>query len=291
MKFLSAAAVSAPREAIGHTVADISIDSIRPNPSQPRRIFDRDELITLAKSVSQLGILQPITVRRTDMGYELICGERRLRAAEFAGLKSVPCIIKGVSDQNCALIALVENLQRQDLNFFEVAEGYRILTEKFGLTQQETAVKLGVSQPSVANKLRLLKISPEHRAQILNFHLTERHARALLRLPEEKRADALQTACDQKLNAENFEKYIDEMFHVEQIRQSYRKRASALSDVRLFFNTVEKAVGVMRLAGVNAVTEKRRTDSGIEYVIKINDKDCGEKTDKNIRPDIRTDGD
>jgi ParB family chromosome partitioning protein len=247
----------------------ISITSVKPNRSQPRRHFESQELTALAKSISQFGIIQPLCVRKIDDEYELISGERRLRAAKLAGFKTVPCIIHEADNERSALMALIENLQRQDLNFFEQAEGFRALTEQYGMTQQQAAVSLGIAQPTIANKLRLLRLSEEQRDMILNFGLTERHARALLRVEEEKRTEILQTGCEKHFSAEAFEKYVDEFIKQEKLKANYRKRASVLSDVRLFFNTVEKALNVMRLAGVDAVSEKKNQDGYIEYVIKI----------------------
>ena len=258
--------------AVSAAVVLIPIADISPNRSQPRRRFGGDELTALAKSISQLGVLQPLTVRRVENGFELICGERRLRAAQLAGLDSVPCIVTDVSDMRSALEALVENLQRSDLDFFEQAAGFKTLIERFGMTQQQAAVSLGISQPAVANKLRLLRLSDEHKAKILNFGLTERHARALLRLDEQKRGDALDVICDRQLTAESTEKYIDALLRQDKIKESYARRAGVLSDVRLFFNTVEKALSIMRLAGVEASSERIQSDGFIEYVIRIPEK-------------------
>ncbi len=254
-------------------IVNIPAANIRPNPSQPRRHFESNELTAMAKSISQLGIIQPLTVREVDGGYELIAGERRLRAAKLAGLREVPCIIAEADPERAAMMALVENLQREDLNFFEQAAGFRMLIEKFGLTQQQAAVQLGLSQPTIANKLRLLSISDEQKAKILNFRLSERHARALLRVSEEERGGILQTVCDKHMTAEGLERYIDALEKQKKVREGYRKRAAVLGDVRLFFNTVEKALNVMRLAGVEAKSEKKQAEGYIEYVIKIPKKE------------------
>lgn len=252
-----------------NALAHISVTSISPNRSQPRRHFESDELTAMAKSISQIGILQPLIVRETDDGYELIAGERRLRAAKLAGLRYVPCIVENVSDERSALMALIENLQRQDLNFFEQAAGFKMLIERFGMTQHEAAIRLGISQPTVANKLRLLKLSDEHKAVIINYRLTERHARALLRVEESRRGEILQVVCEKHLTADGLERYIDALIKRDKVKESYRKRSAALTDVRLFFNTVEKALNVMRLAGVDARAERKQEEGYIEYVIKI----------------------
>lgn len=230
-------------------IVNIPAADIRPNPAQPRRHFESNELTAMAKSISQLGIIQPLTVREVDGGYELIAGERRLRAAKLAGLREVPCIIAEADPERAAMMALVENLQREDLNFFEQAAGFRMLIEKFGLTQQQAAVQLGLSQPTIANKLRLLRVS------------------------EEERGGILQTVCDKHMTAEGLERYIDALEKQKKVREGYRKRAAVLGDVRLFFNTVEKALNVMRLAGVEAKSEKKQAEGYIEYVIKIPKKE------------------
>lgn len=260
-------------------VVEIPISEIAPNRSQPRRRFSADELTKLAKSISQLGVLQPLTIRRVGEGFEVICGERRLRAAKLAGLEAVPCIISDVSDKYSALEALVENIQREDLDFFEQAQGLKLLIDNFGMTQQQAAVSLGISQPAVANKLRLLRLSDKHRAMILNYSLTERHARALLRLDEQRRDEALSLICERRLTAESAEKYIEALLKQDKVRESYARRAGALGDVRLFFNTVEKALNIMRMAGVDASSEKKQNEGYIEYVIKIPDKDAKKRED------------
>lgn len=261
-------------ETVTKGIVQLSVADIRPNRSQPRRHFESDELTAMAKSISQIGILQPLTVREIgETGvYELIAGERRLRAAKLAGMKYVPCIIENVSDERSALMALIENLQRQDLNFFEEAAGFKMLLEQFGMTQQEAAIHLGIAQPTVANKLRLLRISDEHKAIILNYHLTERHARALLRVSDEHRGEILQVVCEKHLTADGLDRYIDALIKREKVKESYQKRSAVLTDVRLFFNTVEKALNVMRLAGVDAQAERKQEEGYIEYVIKIPEK-------------------
>lgn len=253
-------------------VLQIPISEIRPNPSQPRKNFSQSELVSLAKSISQLGMIEPLIVRRIGGGFQLVCGERRLKAAVIAGLSRVPCIISDISDLNAALFALIENLQRQDLNFFEQAEGFRQLIEKYGLTQQEAAVSLGISQPAVANKLRLLRLSERHRKIISENNLSERHARALLRVGEERRDEVLKVAIDRRFTAELLEKYIDALLKKDKIKESYARRSAAVGDVRLFMNTVEKALNVMRLAGVDAQAEKKQEDGYTLYVIKIAEK-------------------
>lgn len=255
-----------------NAVREISIERITPSPYQPRYDFDTGELNALAKSISQLGLLQPVTVREFKDDYQLVCGERRLRAAKLAGLDYIPCLVTMLSDSEAAVACLTENLQRSDLNCFEQAEGIRRLIDEFGLTQQQAAFQLGLSQPAVANKLRLFKLSEEIRQKIIDSNLSERHARALLRADESIRDEILAAATKNKLTAEGIEKLIEERQNEEKTKRSYKKRSAAIGDVRLFFNTVEKAVRIIKLAGVNAETERIEQKGYIEYVIKIPQK-------------------
>ena len=162
----------------------ISTTRIRPNPQQPRRSFPEDALAELAESIRCYGILQPLTVRRAGGDFELIAGERRLRAARLAGLREVPCLIARVGEEDSALLALIENLQRRDLDYWEEADALARLIRRYDLTQEQAAEKLGKSQSTVANKLRLLRLPEPVRAAAQKYALTERHARALLRLPD-----------------------------------------------------------------------------------------------------------
>ena len=251
-------------------VVEVAIGLIRPNPNQPRKHFDQKELASLAKSISHDGIIQPLTVRRQDGHFELISGERRLRAARLAGLRSVPCILVDISDERSAVLALIENIQRADLNFFEEAEAIALLIRQYDMTQEDAALRLGMAQSTVANKLRLLKLTAPERQIIVKNGLTERHARALLKLDsEERRRDILAAVVANKLNVEATEKYIFALEKQEKVKQSYKKRSPILRDVKLFFNTVNKAVNVMKLAGVDAKVKKARHDGMIEYTILI----------------------
>lgn len=254
-------------------IIDIPIEQIVPNPNQPRRHFNSQELASLAKSISQDGIIQPLTIRRVDRNFELISGERRLRAAKIAGLRRVPCIIVDISNQRSAILALIENIQRADLNCFEEAEAIALLIKEFGLTQEETAIRLGMAQSTVANKLRLLKLSGQERQLIFNNKLTERHARALLKVEDEStRRLVLSHIIENNLTVDATEKYIQNLERNEKVRQSYSKRSPILKDVKLFFNTVDKAVKVMKMAGVEAEVKKKRKNGMIEYTILVPDK-------------------
>lgn len=250
-------------------VVEIPVGSIFPNPDQPRKNFNTEELTKLAKSISQDGIVQPLTVRRSEGGYELVSGERRLRAAKLAGFRSVPCVVVDISDSRSAVIALIENIQRADLNFFEEAEAISALITKYGMTQEDCAIRLGMAQSTVANKLRILKLSPDLRKVIVSNGLSERHARALLKADENLREEVLIKIIKDGLTVDAAEKYIRTLEKNERVKQSYRRRSAALGDLRLFFNTVDRAVQVIKLAGVDAKVKKTKKDGFIEYVIRV----------------------
>lgn len=250
-------------------VIEVPISSIVPNPDQPRKYFSTEELTKLAKSISQDGIIQPLTIRKREGCFELISGERRLRAAKLAGFKSVPCVLVDISDTRSAVIALIENIQRADLNFFEEAEAIAALINKHGMTQEEAAIRLGIAQSTIANKLRILKLSPSLRKIIISNGLSERHARALLKADESIREDVLLKIIKDGLTVDAAEKYIKTLEKSERIRQSYRKRSAVLGDLRLFFNTVDRAVQVIKLAGVDAKVKKSKKDGFIEYTIRV----------------------
>lgn len=245
-------------------------ESIRANPAQPRQEFEKEALESLAESIRQNGLLQPVTVRRTqDGGYELIAGERRLRACRIAGLKLVPCILSGCDARQSAILALLENLQRRDLGVFEEAEGLRRLVEEWGVTQEEAAARLGKSQSSIANKLRLLRLTEEERTLITEAGLTERHARALLRLPDEgERLAALHTVIERKMNVAQEEAYITQLLSEKDKPEKPRRRI-VVRDVRIFLNTIHHAVDVMKQNGIQAQSWKRETDQYLEYIVRI----------------------
>lgn len=247
----------------------IPAGSIRPNPRQPRRSFDSESLLGLAESIKQNGILQPLTVRPLGGGkYELVAGERRLRAAMIAGVSQVPCIAMLMDDNQSTVLAMLENLQRENLNFFEEAEGIARLIETCGLTQEEVAARLGKSQPSVANKLRLLRISPWERVRILDAGLTERHARALLRVPEELRREALEEMVSRGLNVAETDRMV-ELYASPPTSHKKKKVFPVVKDVRLFLNTISNAINVMKKAGIDAVAVKQESEDYFEYTVRI----------------------
>ncbi len=251
-------------------IVDLPCEAIAPNPYQPRKNFDQNRLVCLAASIKSDGILQPLSVRRKENGYELIAGERRLRAAMLAGLETVPCIVLDATDRNSALLSLVENIQRQDLGFFEEADAISRLIDLYGMTQEDAAFRLGYAQSTLANKLRLLKLSARQRRIIGENDLTERHARALLKLDsEEKRDDALSKIVKGKLNVEKTEALVESMIEYEKYKARIRKGSAVFKDLRLFMNTVNKAVETMQIAGVNVNVDKQQSEEFIDYHIRI----------------------
>ena len=255
----------------------IRISEIVRNPHQPRRYFDPEAIATLAESIRQYGVLNPLTVRRTgNGGYELVAGERRLRAARVAGLTDVPCLLINADGEDSSVIALVENLQRRDLDFFEEANGFKRLIEQFGLTQEEAARKVGKTQSAVANKLRLLRLSQQNMELIRCNNLTERHARALLRLNDEAdRINVTNYIIEHELNVSRTEEYIDEFLKAKENPQpvveaeSGKRVVRLFKDVRFFLNTLNRAVGVMVDAGIGATVKQQESDDGLTLTICI----------------------
>ena len=251
-------------------VLQLPISEIRPNPRQPRRSFSEENLQELAHSIQSHGILQPLTVRRIETGWELIAGERRLRAAVLAGLDLVPCIESGVDSNESALLALVENLQRQDLHYFEEAAAIADYIRTTGIHQEEAAARLGRSASALANKLRLLRLSPACRKQLVKHNLTERHARALLRLEaEEERLLALDHIVKRQLNVAQTEQYIQQRLAALQSTPPQKRRTFILKDVRLFLNSLDRGLRLVRSAGVDAQYDRQETEDNILLTIKI----------------------
>lgn len=255
-------------------ILSLPVGAIKPNPRQPRRQFDPEELRELGESIRLYGILQPLTVRKTGpTTFELVAGERRLRAAVLAGMEVVPCILLNVDAEQSGLLALVENLQRKDLDFIEEAEGLRSLIRSYGMSQEEAARCVSKSQSAVANKLRILKLPPELLQRMRSAGLTERHARALLRLedPEAQRA-VLEAIIAGDLTVAKTEEYIDAILRRGAEEQKRKKRKApvvVLKDVRIFLNTVTRGLSMMNRSGVRAVCERRETPSELVLTIRI----------------------
>ena len=236
--------------------------AIRPNPAQPRKIFRQEALTELSDSIRQHGILQPLSVRRVEGGYELIAGERRLRAAKMAGLTDIPCIIMQMDDRESGMAAMVENLQRQDLDFVEEAMGISRLVTDYRMSQEQVARLLGKSQSAIANKLRILRHSPEVLQALREGELTERHARALLKLPEEEKLDAIAEICRHSMSVARTEKYIEAL-----LARQVDKQPKA--NVGAFLNSLTQSLQKIQSCGIPAISERRETDSQIVLTITI----------------------
>ena len=258
-------------------VVFLPVERIVPNPMQPRKTFSPQGLEELAESIRAHGILHPLTVRRVVDGYELVSGERRLRAAKQAGLTSVPCLIAGVDETASSLLALVENLQRRDLNFMEEAEAIACLIRQYGLSQEAVAQKIGKSQSAVANKLRLLKLPPEVVEALQLYRLTERHARALLRLEGPLQMAALEQVVDNGFNVAQTEAYVDALLNKQQQNAGQTQKTSpakaqnafVIKDVRFFLNSINRGMRMMKNAGVDAEYGQTETEDHILLTIRI----------------------
>lgn len=240
---------------------------IVPNPNQPRRDFDPDGLKELSDSIATHGILQPLSVRRAGEGYELISGERRLRAAKLCGLAQVPCLLISADTRESSLLALIENVQRRDLDFWEEALALQALLEASGLSQEALARQIGKSQSAVANKLRLLKLPPDALQLLRQNGFTERHARALLRLTDPMtQTEAARYTVARRLTVAQTEDYVDALLTPKPKKS---KPLFILKDVRLFLNTVTRGLSMMQSAGVNAACDRTDTPEEILLTIRI----------------------
>ena len=247
-------------------------ENVKPNPYQPRRHFDSASITELGESIKKYGVIQPISVRKipNSFDYELVAGERRLRACIEIGMERIPAIVVKINDNDSAVIALIENLQRQDLNFLEEAEAYLHLISDHGMTQEELSAKIGKSQSAVANKLRVLKLSPTMRKLILSHNLTERHARAFLRLPDDDtRMIALKRVCDNTLTVKETERLVETMLSSIDKEEKESKNTYVLKDVRIFLNTIKRAISVMKNSGIDAMSYQNESELYYEYVVRI----------------------
>lgn len=268
----------------------LPVEKILPNPMQPRKHFDEDAINSLADSIARYGVIQPVSVRVRDGKYELVAGERRLRAARIAGLTEIPCIIIRAGEKRSAEIAMVENLQRSDLDIFEEAEAIERLLAAGDCTQAQLAEKLSMSQSAIANKLRLLRFSAEQRKLIRAGKLSERHARALLRVPPEKRSEAIQKVTDDGMSVSCAEEYIDSIVCAKLVDRELDKsrkkaepapkqtaaspapkpiRTVLIGDLTLFYNSIERSLSMLRSAGFDADFTKDETEDGVKLFITL----------------------
>ena len=243
---------------------------IRPNPMQPRKHFDTGGLQELAGSIRQYGVLQPLTVRKAGGAYELVAGERRLRAARLAGLTEVPCLLADVDEEASGMLALVENLQRRDLDYIEEAEGLQKLMQQYHLSQEQAARRIGKSQSAVANKLRILRHPPSVLQALREHHLTERHARALLRLPdEEERLRVIGLIVQGEWTVAKTEQYIDALLTQDPESPKRTLAPFRLRGARVLLNAVQHQLELARASGVLAGSEQTETEREIVLTIRI----------------------
>lgn len=243
----------------------VPIDAIIPNPFQPRKNFLPTALEDLAASIREYGVIQPLLVRQSEHGFELVAGERRLRASKLAGLVEVPVIVKKMEDKETAEIAMIENLQREDLHFLEEAEGFSKLMATFAFTQEELAKRMGKSQSTIANKLRLLKLSDQIRGQIFSAGLTERHARVLLKLPqEEMQVKALTEIIDKQMNVRETEQFIEKILETAVTKKKTKKKVVGIvRDVRIYLNTINQLTKQMKKSGLQVEVKQEQSE---EYI-------------------------
>lgn len=263
-------------------VVKVAIDQIFPNPYQPRKNFDEEALRDLSASIAQFGVLQPLLVAPADNGrYMLIAGERRLRASKMAKLQEVPVIISEYTSQQIAEIALIENLQREDLHFLEEAEGYEKLMEEFHLTQEAMAARVGKKQSTIANKLRLLRLSDRIRKILVEGGLTERHARALLKLDdEEKQVQVLTVVIDNGYSVRQTESYIEKL--LEDKKQEKKKRMVIVNDVRIYLNSIKQVVSAIKDVGIPVAMEQ--TVEGDDVIVSLRIKNMKKPKGGNAKP-------
>lgn len=263
-----------PETAWREEVQSVPLAEIRQNPYQPRIDFDEEQLQELAASIREHGILHPVVVRPREDGFELVVGERRLRACTILGWESIPAIVREMSDSEVAEVALIENVQREGLSFFEEAEGYRRLIEEFGMTQEVLAQRLGKSQSAIANKIRLLKLPEEVRRRISREMLSERHARALLKLPsEEVQLEAIEVIVHQGYNVRQTDEWVaNKLQHIAGAEEKETKKRSVkgvLKDYRLLVNSIRKLVDQMNQGGIPVELVEEESEGHLEMRIRL----------------------
>ncbi len=273
-------------------VMNVSLEKIRPNPYQPRKVFNRTALQELSDSIKEYGVLQPISVRPMPGGmYELIAGERRLKAAKMAGKTELPAVVYQINDNDSAILALIENLQREDLSYMEEAEGYHSLVVDHGITQEEVAQRVGKSQSAIANKIRLLKLPPIVKKQLSDNHLSERHARALLRLPDEQlQLKVLKVIIEREYNVQKaedlvnrtLEKYVrpckDKPFGKSEMaieKEKSGKVKYVIKDIKIFINTIRETISMLKRSGVTAKAAQFDRGDYYEFIIRIPKEENG----------------
>lgn len=260
----------------GVRVLDIALEEISPNPYQPRLEFDEFELRELAQSIHNYGIIQPVMVRKTKAGYQLIAGERRYRACKMIGRRHIPAIVQEMNDETVAAVSIIENIQRKELNYFEEAIAYATLLNQFGMTQEELALKIGKSQSAIANKLRLLKLTEEVRELIVTGTITERHARALLKLNTvEMQKAIIMQIYEHELNVKETEALVEKaqennIPHEVQKQPNGPSVSMVIRDARIFLNTIKETVHRAKQTGIDMFVAENETENEYELIIRIN---------------------
>lgn len=259
------------KEKIAGQVLMLNVSAIVPNKSQPRKEFNEEALKSLSESVKENGILQPIIVRKSGVLYEIISGERRFRAAKLTGMKEVPCIVKDVDEEKSAVLALIENIQRKDLSYFEEAMAIEKLLNVYGLTQEQAAARLGKAQSTIANKLRLLRFSDSERRLLLTGGLSERQARAIVRIDDDlTRARAIETVISKRFNIEQTEELVENILSGSQ-KKPHRKRAKIICPVpaRLYFNSLNELIKRIKADKVPCELHESKSENFYEYTIRF----------------------
>lgn len=250
-------------------IVSIPMDMIAQNPNQPRKYFDSHAMEDLKNSIKEFGLIQPVTVRRCDSEYELIAGERRFRACQMLGYEKIPAVVINTDSKNSALLSLLENLHREDLSFFEIAQSYENLIRNQGMSELEASAKTGKSRLGIMNKIRLLKLSPFVKKLVREYDLSENQAKALLRITDEKQQiEAAQTICLNRLNINQTYDLIDAMLDDKPKRRP-EIHMSAIKDITVFRNTVKRSLDIVKKSGVDAQMQEKSFDWGTEYIIKI----------------------
>lgn len=251
-----------------NNIKNIALKKIRPNPDQPRKYFDPDAMDALTSSIERYGVLTPITVRECgDDEYELISGERRFRAAYKAGLSDIPCIVIDAARSDCAILSLLENLQREDLSFLEIAESYRELVKCRGFTSHDLSRRLGDRPYEVKERIDLMRLDPIVRKYIRSFSLTERQAAALLKIRDKKRQiDAVRRICENALDEGDTIKFINSLVKTD---NEPTVHINKIKDIKLLRNTLNNAVEMLRSSGIDAELTEKPSEAGREFVVIV----------------------
>lgn len=258
------------RNAEGEEITLVPLADIKANPYQPRKTFDKEKIEELAQSLKTYGLLQPVILRKEGDNYYIVAGERRMLAAKHLQWWEIPAIVREYNDSSMAAIALIENLQRENLNFFEEASGYKRLIEEFGLTQEVLAQRIGKSQSTIANKLRLLKLPDPVKLMLNEGKLTERHARSLLKLENEsQQLEVLDEIVEHDLNVRETDDVIKKYMDKSNEKENKRGKKVVIRDLRIFVNTIRHAVNSIKKAGLSPEVIEEDAGDYWKVIIKL----------------------